>query len=127
VTQLHVLAILAEAGDSAAENAVARITGLHQDRVRSVLCALKQAGFVRRRAGSAKLAEITEQGEHKVLDSLPMANSFAEELWQGLSDDDVERVLSLLPKFCAAAERAADGRARDTDPEARRPPLGEVA
>ncbi len=126
VTQLHVLAILAEAGDSLAEDAVARITGLHQDRVRSVLCALKQAGFVRRRAGSAKLAEITEQGQHKVLESLPMANSHAEELWQGLSDDAVERVLSLLPKFCAGAERLVDGRARDAAPKAPRPPLAEV-
>ncbi len=126
VPQLHVLTVLAEASDSVAEDAIARITGLHQDRVRSALCALERAGFVRRRAGSATPAEITEQGQHKVLDSLPMANSHAEELWQVLSDDELERVLSLLPKYCAAAERAADGRARDTAPEAQRPPLAEV-
>ncbi len=131
VPQLHVLAILAEAGDSVAEDAVAHITGLHQERVRSVLCTLERAGFVRRRGGSrassAALAEITDQGQHKVLDSLPMANSFAEELWQVLNDDELERVLSLLPKYCAGAERAADGRARDTAPETRRPSLGEVS
>jgi DNA-binding MarR family transcriptional regulator len=130
VPQLHVLAILAEAGDSVAEDAIARITGLHQDRVRSALRALKRAGFVRRRgssrAGSATPAEITEQGKHKVLDSLPMANSHCDELWQGLTDDEVERLLSLLPKFGAAAERMADGRARDAAPEARRPPLAQV-
>ncbi len=131
VPQLHVLAILAEAGDSVAEDAIARITGLHQDRVRSALRALERAGFVRRRgssrASSATLAEITEQGQHKVLDSLPMANSHAEELWQVLNDDELERVLSLLPKYCAGVERAADGRARDTDSEARRPSPGEVS
>ena len=126
VPQLHVLAILAEAGESVAEDAIARITGLRQDTVRSVLCAVERAGFVRSRAGSATLAEITEQGQQKVLDSLPMANSFADELYQGLSDDDVERVLSLLPKLCAGAERASVGRAHATDPEAPRPPLGEV-
>ena len=130
VPQLHVLAILAEAGDSVAEDAIARITGLHQDRVRSVLRALERAGFVRwrgsSRASSATPAEITEQGQHKVLDSLPMANSHADELWQGLSDDEVERVLSLLPTYCAAAERAAGRRARDTAPETPRPSLGEV-
>jgi len=130
VPQLHVLATLAEAGESLAEDAIARITGLHEDRVRAVLCALERAGFVRGRCSgrpcSATLAEITEQGKDKVLDSLPMADSFAEELWQGLSDDEVERVLSLLPKFSAAAERVADGGARDTHPEAWEPSLGEV-
>jgi len=127
VPQLHVLAVLAETGDSVAEDAVAHITGLHQDRARSALRALERAGFIRSRASSATPAEITEQGQHKVLESLPMANSHAEELWQGLSDDDVERVLSLLPKYCAAAERLVDGRARDTAPEARGPSFGEVA
>ncbi|MGB6896902.1 MAG: MarR family transcriptional regulator [Dehalococcoidia bacterium] len=131
VPQLHVLAILAEAGASVAEDAVARITGLHQDRVRSVLCALERAGFVRKwrekRRSRDELVKLTTEGEHKVLDSLPMASSHADELWQELTDDEVERVLSLLPKFCAAAERAVDGRARDTAPEAPRPSLGEVA
>jgi DNA-binding MarR family transcriptional regulator len=131
VPQLHVLAVLAEAGESVAEDAIARITGLRQDTVRSVLCAVERAGFVRRRGGSrassATLAEITEQGNHKVLESLAAANSFANELYQGLSDDEVKRVLSLLPKLCAAAERAADSRARDTAPEAPRPSLGEVS
>lgn len=123
--QLQVLAVLAEAGESLAEDAIARITGLSQDRTRAVLTALDQTGFVRRRTRgqpcSATLAEITERGKRKVMKSLSMANSFAEELWQGLSDDDVERVLSLLPKFCAAAERAGDAPL-----EAREPSLGEV-
>ena len=130
VPQLHVLAILAEAGDSVAEDAVARITGLHQDRLRSALRVLERADFVRRRggsrAGSAMLAEITEQGKQKVLDSLTMANSFAEEAWPGLSGDEVERVLSVAVKMSTGAERAVDGRARDTEPEAPRPSLGEV-
>jgi DNA-binding MarR family transcriptional regulator len=128
VPQLHVLTILAEAGDRVAEDAIARISGLHQDRVRSTLCALVRAGFVRRRSDSrpcsATLAEITEQGRHKVLDSLPMANSLAEELWQRLSDDELERVLSLLPKLCAGAERAGERRARDAVPQAPRSSLG---
>jgi DNA-binding MarR family transcriptional regulator len=130
VPQLHVLAILAEASESMAEDAIARITGLHQERVGSVLCAVERAGFVRRRGGSrassTTLTEITEQGNHKVLESLGAANSFADELYQGLSDDEVERVLSLLPKLCAGAERAADSRARGTDSEVPRPSLGEV-
>ena len=131
VPQLHVLAILAEAGESLAEDAVPRITGLHQDRVGSVLRVLERADFVRRRgdsrAGSATLAEITEQGKQKVLDSLTMANSFAEEAWPGLSGDEVERVLSVAVKMSTGAERAVDGRARDTAPEAPRPSLGEVS
>ncbi|GAG18158.1 unnamed protein product, partial [marine sediment metagenome] len=49
-----------------------------------------------------------------------------DELWQELTDDEVEGVLSLLPKLCAAAERAADSRARDTDSETPRPPLAQV-
>jgi DNA-binding MarR family transcriptional regulator len=128
VPQLHVLAILAEAGDSLAEDAIARITGLDQDRARTVLRVLEGAGFVRRRgktrAGSAALAEITEQGRHKVLDSLPMANSFAEELWQGLSDDELERLLSLILKVCTGVERAVERRARDAVLQASRPSLG---
>jgi DNA-binding MarR family transcriptional regulator len=131
VPQLHVLAILAEAGDSVAEDAVARITGLHQDRVGSVLCALERADFVRRRsgsrAGSAMLAEITEQGKQKVLDSLTMANSFAEEAWPGLSGDEVERVLSVVVRMSAAAERAGESRARDAALQAPRPSSGEVS
>ncbi len=128
VPQLHVLAILAEASDSVAEDAIARISGLHQDRVRSALCALERAGFVRRQSGSRPcndtLAEITEQGRHKVLDSLPMANSFAEELWQRLSDDELERLLSLILKVCTGVERAVERRARDAVPQAARPSLG---
>jgi DNA-binding MarR family transcriptional regulator len=131
VPQLHVLTILAEAGDRVAEDAIARITGLHKDKERSTLCALERAGFVRRRSSSrpcnATLAEITEQGRHKVLDSLPMANSFAEQLWQRLSDDELERLLSLILKICTGAERAVERRARDAVSQAPRPSLGEVA
>ena len=53
-----------------------------------------------------------------------MANNFAEELWQGFSDDELEHMLSLILKVCTGVERAVDRRARDAVPQATGSSLG---
>jgi DNA-binding MarR family transcriptional regulator len=75
--------------------------------VTSTSSALEQAGLL---TGSRDEAQpgtrqvtLTARGEQKVLEALPMANSLADDLYQGLSDDDLVHVLSLLPKLCGSA------------------------
>ena len=43
-----------------------------------------------------------------------MANMLADDLYQGLSDEDLEHVLSLIPKACSAARQV--GRHGATQP-----------
>jgi hypothetical protein len=38
-----------------------------------------------------------------VLEALPMANRLVEDLYQGLGDEDLEQVLTLVRKACGAA------------------------
>jgi DNA-binding MarR family transcriptional regulator len=105
--RLQVLTVLASPAEAMTVDALASATGLHQATLTSTLSPLEQAGLV---TGSgdkaqplARLFKLTARGEQKVLEALPIANSLAEELYQGLSDEDVVRVLSLLPKLCGSA------------------------
>jgi len=109
---LQVLAALAGAGEGMTADAIASVTGLPRPVVASTLSALTQAGLVarsgdetQRRAGPAML---TAPGEQMVLDALPMANRLADDLYQGLSDEDLARMLSLLPKLCSSAGQVRD-------------------
>jgi DNA-binding MarR family transcriptional regulator len=131
VSQLHVLSVFGLANDSAAEGAIAHATGLRQERVRSALRALERAGFVNsweeREPSGQRLAQITKQGEQKVLESVPMADSFADYLYQGLSDEELERVQNLLAKLGTFEARIGDNWVPETEPEGGTPSMGEVA
>ena len=92
-------------------DAIASATGLPQVMVTSTLSALEQTGLV---TGSRDEAQpgtrqvtLTARGEQKVLGALPMANRLADDLYQGLSDEDLVRVLSLLPKLCSSTWQTA--------------------
>jgi len=107
--RLQVLAALSGAAEGMTVDAVASATGLPQVMVTSTLSALEQTGLV---TGSrdeappgARLLKLTKRGEQKALVALPMANRLADDLYQGLSDEDLERVLSLIPKGCSAARQ----------------------
>ena len=92
--------------------ASASATGLPRAVVTSTLSALERAGLVARSSHKAQPRttrwELTKPGEHKVLEALPMANKIAEHLYRGLSDEDLARVLSILPKLCSSAWEASE-------------------
>jgi DNA-binding MarR family transcriptional regulator len=107
VPRLQVLAVLSGAAEGMTVDAIASATGLPQVMVTSTLSVLEQTGLV---TGSrdeaqprARLFKLTKRGEQKVLEALPMANRLAEDLYQGLSNEDLVRLLSLLPKLCGSA------------------------
>ncbi len=105
--RLQVLAALSGAAEGMTVDAVASATGLPQVMVTSTLSALEQTGLVTRPADEAqpgtRQVTLTARGEHKVLEASPVANRLADDLYQGLSDEDIEQVLSLLPKLCSSA------------------------
>jgi DNA-binding MarR family transcriptional regulator len=107
--RLQVLAVLSGAPEAMTADAVASAsaTGLPRAAVTSTLSALEQAGLVIRSVDKAQPHttgwKLTERGQHKVLDAWPMANRLAEHLYQGLNDEDLARVLSVLPKLCSSA------------------------
>jgi DNA-binding MarR family transcriptional regulator len=107
--RLQILAALSGAADAMTADAVASAsaTGLPQAVVTSTLSALEQAGLVIESRDEAQpratVWRLTQRGEQKVLEALPMANRLAEDLYQGVSDQDLARVLSLLPKLCSSA------------------------
>jgi len=107
VQRLQVLAVLAGAAEGMAADAIGSTTGLPQAMLPSTLSALEQAGLVARSGDEAqrrtRLVKLTTRGEQKVLEALPMANRLADDLYQGLSDEDLARMLSLLPKLCSSA------------------------
>jgi len=111
VPRLQVLAALSGAAEGMTVDAVASATGLPQVLVTSTSSALEQAGLV---TGSRDEAQpgtrqvtLTARGEQKVLGALPMANRLANDLYRDLSDEDLERVLSLIPKGCSAARQVS--------------------
>ena len=109
VPRLQVLAALSGVADAMTADAVASAsaTGLPQAVVTSTLSALEQAGLVIESRDEAQpgatVWKLTERGEQRVLEALPMANRLAEDVYQGVSDQDLARVLSLLPKLCSSA------------------------
>jgi DNA-binding MarR family transcriptional regulator len=107
--RLQVLAVLAGAVEGMTADAVASASGLHQERLTSSLSALERAGLItksgHRAQPGAGLLRLTTRGEQKMLAALPKANSLADDLYQGLSNEDLERVLSLIPKGCSAASQ----------------------
>ena len=107
VPRLQVLAVLSGAAEGMTVDATASATGLPQVTLTSSLSALQRAGLVTRSGDEAqpraRLFKLTKRGEQTVLEALPMANSLAEDLYQGLSDEDLEQVLSLVRKACGAA------------------------
>ena len=104
---LQVLAALSGATEGTTVDAIAAATGLPQLMITSTLSALERAGLVTRWGDRSspgdKPARLTPKGAYKVLEALPMANSLAEDMYQGLSDEDLERVLSLVRTACGAA------------------------
>lgn len=107
--RLQVLAVLAGATEGMTVDAVASASGLHQERLTSSLSALERAGLItksdHRAQPGAGLLRLTTRGEQKMLEALPKANSLADDLYQGLSNEDLERVLSLIPKGCSAVSQ----------------------
>jgi DNA-binding MarR family transcriptional regulator len=87
--------------------ASASATGLPRAVVTSTLSTLERAGLVTKSSDKAhpraKWWKLTRRGDYKVLEALPMANKIAEHLYRGLSDEDLARVLSILPKLCSSA------------------------
>ena len=112
--RLQVLAALAREQEAMAVDAVASAsaTGLPRAVVTSTLSALERARLVARSSDRAQPRteewKLTERGEEKVLEALPMANRIAEQLYRGLSDEDLARVLSILPKLCSSAWEASE-------------------
>jgi DNA-binding MarR family transcriptional regulator len=112
--RLQVLAALDRAPEAVTVDAVASAsaTGLPRVAVTSTLSALERAGLVTRSGDKAQPRttgwKLTKRGEQKVLEALPMANEIAEHLYRGLSDEDLARVLSILPKLCSSAWEAGE-------------------
>lgn len=105
--RLQVLAALSGAAEAMTLDALATATALHQVTLASTVLALERVGLVavcrdepQPRSGLMKL---TARGEQKMLEALPAANRLADDLYQGLSDEDLERVLTLVRKACGAA------------------------
>jgi DNA-binding MarR family transcriptional regulator len=105
--RLQLLAVLAGAAEGMTVDAVASASGLCQERLTSTLSALERAALItrsgHREQPRAELLRLTTRGEQKVLEALPAANNLADDLYQGLSDDELVQVLSLLPKLCSSA------------------------
>jgi DNA-binding MarR family transcriptional regulator len=105
--RLQILAALSGAAKGLTVDAIASATGLPQAAITSTLSELGRAGLVSRRGDrpppGKRSARLTPKGAYKVFEALPMANSLAEDLYQGLSDEDLEQVLSLVRKACGAA------------------------
>ncbi len=117
VKHLHVLSVLAVAGDGVQEDAIADATGLAEEEATSVLSALERAGLATRwgekGTGSGRVARLTEQGEEKVMEALPMANCFADELYRRLSDEELGPLQTMRSVCGMSAERRV-GRSRAT-------------
>ena len=96
--RLQVLAALSSATEGMPLDAIASATGLPQIMVISSLSALERAGLVARWTDKSprrnRPARLTPKGAYMVLEAVPMANSLAETLYQGLSDDS-----SLAPEW----------------------------
>lgn len=111
VPRLQILAALAGAAEEVTDDAIASSTGLSQERLTTTLSSLQQEGLVIRWHDKAlrgtSLAKLTTRGEQKVLEALPRANRLADAVYRGLSEKDLEQVLSLVPKLCSAAEQSA--------------------
>jgi DNA-binding MarR family transcriptional regulator len=117
--RLQVLVALSAVSEGMSADALgsASATGLPQEVITSTLSALERSGLVvalhdQPHTGT-RILRLTERGSQKVIDVLPVANRVAEDLFQGLSDEDLVRVLSLLPRLCTGAwdarERYAGG------------------
>jgi DNA-binding MarR family transcriptional regulator len=112
--RLQVLAALDRAPEAMTVDAVASAsaTVLPRAVVTSTLSALERAGLVTRSGDKAQPRttgwKLTKGGEQKLLEALPMANRIAEYLYRGLSDEDLARVLSILPKLCSSAWEASE-------------------
>ena len=112
--RLQVLAALDRVPEAMTVDAVASAsaTGLPPAVVTSTLSALERAGLVTRSNDKAQPRttgwKLTKRGEQKVLEALPMANKIAEYLYRGLSDEDLARVLSILPRLCSSAWEARE-------------------
>jgi DNA-binding MarR family transcriptional regulator len=110
--RLQVLAVLSGTTEAMTVQAVASpsATGLPHTVVTSTISALERAGLVAAFRDEARSATrqlmLTAQGEQRVVEALPMANRFAEALFRSLSDDELARVLLLLPKLCSSASQA---------------------
>jgi DNA-binding MarR family transcriptional regulator len=108
VTQqrFQVLAALSDAGEGPTVEAVASTTGLPRPIILSNLSWLERAGLAISCGASAtgdRTARQTPKGAYLMLEAMPMANSLAEDLYRGLGDEDLERVLELVRKACGAA------------------------
>jgi len=107
--RLQLLAALSGATEAMTVDDVAAATGLPQAMVTSTLSALEQAGLVTGPGSEAqprnRIVKLTARGEQKVLEALPAANRLADDVYQGLSDEDLERVLTLIRKACGAARQ----------------------
>jgi DNA-binding MarR family transcriptional regulator len=105
--QLQVLASLSDAGRGLTIDAIVSETGLPQPNVVSNLTALEKAGLVTNLVDESlpgrRLARHTPKGAYVVLESLPLANRLAADLYQGLGDNDLEQLLALVRKACGAA------------------------
>jgi len=105
--RLQVLAVLAGAAEGMTADSIASASGLPQVTLTSTLSALQQAGLVTRSGDETQprtgLLKLTARGEQKVLEALPLANTLVDDLYHGLSDEDLVRVLSLVPKLCSSA------------------------
>jgi len=92
--------------------ASASATGLPRTVVTSTLSALERARLVARSSDRSQPRtegwKLTKRGEQKVLEALPMANKVAEDLYIDLNDEDLVRVLSILPKLCSSAWQARE-------------------
>lgn len=110
--QLQVLAALPGAADGMAPDAIGSTTGLPRAMVTSTLSALERAGLVTRSGDEtqrrARLVSLTARGEQKLFEILPAANRLADEFYHGLTDEDLSRLLSLLPKLCSSAWQVRD-------------------
>jgi DNA-binding MarR family transcriptional regulator len=107
--RLQVLVALSRVSEGIRADALgtASATGLPQEVITSTLSALERSGLIvalqdQPRAGT-RILTLTERGVQKVIEVLPIANRVAEDLFQGLGDEDLVRVLSLLPRLCAGA------------------------
>jgi DNA-binding MarR family transcriptional regulator len=105
--QLQVLAALSGDRAGLTVDAVVSDTGLPQSSVISILSPLERAGLVITRGDKSRtgnrLVGQTPKGAYAVLEALPMANYLVEDLYQGLGDEDLEQVLTLVRKACGAA------------------------
>ena len=111
--RLQVLAALDRTPEAMTVAAVASAsaTGLPRAVVTPTLSALERAGLVTRSGDKPPRTtewKLTKRGDQKVLEALPMANKIAEHLHRGLSDEDLARVLSILPKLCSSASEARE-------------------